>query len=189
MAAVVDTVITSNQAMAIERSKRPIAASRIAATAQRLLDASTLCAIATVAPNGRAHVNTAYFAWGSDLTLVWLSEPDARHSKNIRANGSTAIAVFNSGQTWGKPDRGIQLFGTAKEVARSAAANAETLYAARFPKYDETELGAYRFYVFGPQRIKLFDEREFGVGVFVTASRAAGGRLVWKRTEIYRSAA
>jgi uncharacterized protein YhbP (UPF0306 family) len=173
--------------MGIERSKRPMAVSRIATTARRLLDASTLCAIATVAPSGRAHINTAYFAWSPDFRLVWLSEPRARHSRNIRAKESVAIAVYDSGQTWGKPDRGIQVLGTAQEASRSDAA--EELYATRFSAYHETELTAYKFYVLRPQRIKLFDEREFGTGVFVTARFARGGRLVWERTEIYRSAA
>jgi uncharacterized protein YhbP (UPF0306 family) len=175
--------------MGIERSKRPIAVRRMAATAQRLLDASTLCAIATVAPNGRAHINTAYFAWSTDFNLVWLSEPRARHSGNIRTTKSAAIAVYDSGQTWGRPDRGIQLFGTADEAISSSAADAEKLYAARFPEYHKTGLTAYRFYVLRPQLIKLFDEQEFGTGVFVTARLVGGSRLEWDRTEIYHSAA
>jgi hypothetical protein len=97
--------------MPIERSRRPIAAARITAAAHRLLDASTLCAIATVSSAGRAHVNTAYFAWSPELDLVWLSEPDAKHSRNVRSDGTVAVAVYDSGQSWGKPDRGIQLFG------------------------------------------------------------------------------
>jgi len=175
--------------MGIERSKRPVAVSRITTTARRLLDASTLCAIATADRNGRAHINTAYFAWSPDFHLAWLSEPGARHSRNIRANESVAIAVYDSAQMWGKPDRGIQIFGTAEEVVRSASDDAEKLYAARFPEYHGTKLSAYRFYVLRPQRIKLFDEREFGTGVFVTARLARSGRLVWERTEIYRPAA
>jgi uncharacterized protein YhbP (UPF0306 family) len=175
--------------MGIERSKRPIAVSRITTTARRLLDASPLCAIATVARNGRAHINTAYFAWSPAFDVVWLSEPRAQHSRNIRRNACVAIAVYDSGQTWGKPDRGLQLFGTGEEIAPSSGADAEELYAARFPDYRETELSAYRFYVLRSQRMKLFDEREFGTGVFVTARVGRRGELVWERTETYSSAA
>jgi hypothetical protein len=35
--------------------------------------------------------------------------------------------------------------------------------------------------------MKLFDEREFGSGVFVTAKIHGGGRIAWARTEIYRN--
>lgn len=129
--------------MAIERSNRPLAAARIAATVRQLLDASTLCAIATVTPGGRAHINTAYFAWSRDFEIVWLSEPRAKHSRNLRANDSVAIGVYDSRQMWGKPDRGIQLFGAAREVPGEDAELAETLYAKRFPDFAEADLSAY----------------------------------------------
>ena len=82
----------------------------MADAARRLLDASSLCAIATVGPDGSAYVNTAYFAFSSELDLVWMSEPNAQHSRNIRERGTAAIAVYDSTQVWGRPDRGIQLF-------------------------------------------------------------------------------
>jgi uncharacterized protein YhbP (UPF0306 family) len=173
--------------MAIVRSKRPVATSRVAATAESLLEASTLCAIATVTPVGQPHVNTAYFAWTRDLRLVWLSEPGAQHSRNIRANGNASVAVYDSEQRWGGPDRGIQLFGTARELERLADSGAERLYAARFSGYRRQELDAYRFYVFRPRRLKVFDESKLGAGVFVTA-RLGRDRLVWERSDIYRSA-
>jgi uncharacterized protein YhbP (UPF0306 family) len=159
----------------------------MAALARDLLEASPLCAIATVSPGGRAHVNTAYFAWSPRLDVVWLSEPNARHSRNIAANGTAAIAVFASDQTWGEPDRGIQLFGSARLTAGATAEEAARVYGARFPAYRPEEVSAYRLYRFRPRRVKLFDERELGTGVFVTARLAGGGRLVWERTDVYRA--
>jgi uncharacterized protein YhbP (UPF0306 family) len=173
--------------MTIERSKRPVAAARMAQAARRLLDASTLCAIATVAPDGGAYINTAYFAWSPELNIVWLSEPRAKHSQNVRAGGTVAIAVYDSNQSWGKPDRGIQLFGSAWEADAADAADAETVYANRFPGYRRRGLGGYRLYVFHPSRLKLFDERELGAGRFVIARVDDSGRLSWERTEVYRS--
>jgi uncharacterized protein len=173
--------------VSIERSQRPLAATRIASLARRLLDSAMLCAIATVSPPGRAHVNTAYFAWSRDLDLVWLSEPDARHSRNLAANPTAAVAVYDSTQSWGGSDRGIQLFGSAREVRGSAARDAERVYAKRFPASAETTLSAYSFYRFRPRQVKLFDESALGAGVFVTASVRAG-RPAWERTEIYRPA-
>jgi uncharacterized protein YhbP (UPF0306 family) len=171
--------------MPIEHSKRPVAPARMERVAHELLDASTLCAVATVGPGGRAHVNTAYFAWSHELEVVWLSEPRATHSRNVRANPSVAIAVYESDQSWGEPDRGIQLFGRAHEATRAGAAHAESLYAGRFAEHAGIELRAYRFYVFRARRVKLFDERTLGAGAFVTADVAADGRLRWLRTEVY----
>ena len=39
---------------------------------------------------------------------------------------------------------------------------AEARYAGRFPDFRAEELAAYRFYVFRPDRLKLFDEHELG---------------------------
>ena len=158
---------------------------RIRAAAQRLLDASTLCAIATTSPRNRAHINTAYFAWSPELELLWLSEPSSRHSRNLRENASAAIAVYDSSQVWGKGDRGIQLFGSASASTGRGAREGERLYIERFPEAAAADLGAYRLYRFRPQRIKLFDESELGSGVFVTANVRPGLRISWARTEIY----
>jgi uncharacterized protein YhbP (UPF0306 family) len=163
-----------------------VAASRLATAARKLLDASNLCAIATVSPGGGAHINTAYFARSPALNLVWISEPGAKHSRNVRAGGTVAIAVYDSNQSWGKQDRGVQLFGSAWEADAASAADAETVYASRFPGYRRRGLGSYRLYVFHPSRLKLFDETEFGPGRFVIARVDDSGGLTWERAEVYR---
>ena len=56
---------------------------------------------------------------------------------------SAAVAVFRSTQTWGGSDRGIQLFGRARELRGRAALDAERLYAKRFRAY-EGDLPAFR---------------------------------------------
>jgi len=171
--------------MPIERSTRSFSGARLKSVACELLDASPLCAIATVSPRDRAHVNTAYFARGPELDIVWLSDPAARHSRNVRTNGKTAVAVYDSNQVWGEPDRGIQLFGSAREAAGKLARRAESLYEARFPGYTGSNVGANVFYRFRPTSVKLFDEQALGAGVFVTASVGRGGRLEHRSTEIY----
>ncbi len=172
--------------MGIRRSSRPVARARIERAAFGLLDSSTLCAISTVSARGAAHVNTAYFAWSPEFDMVWLSDPAARHSRNIRTRSTTAIAVYDSRQAWDNPDRGIQLLGAARQLPKRETAAAEQLYAARFPAYAAADLGAYRFYRFRARRVKLIDEVLLGTGVFVTASVGTGGGLIWERTEIFR---
>jgi uncharacterized protein YhbP (UPF0306 family) len=132
-------------------------------------------------------VNTAYFAWSGEFDIVWISEPRARHSRNLASNPSAALSVYDSNQVWGEPDRGIQLFGTAREVPGRAVRDAERLYSARFPSFPDADLSATTFYRLRARRLKLFDEPELGGGVFVTASIRSGGRVEWERTEIYRA--
>jgi uncharacterized protein YhbP (UPF0306 family) len=163
---------------------RPVARPRIERAAFGLLDESPLCAISTAAPRTTAHIHTAYFAWNRDFEIIWLSDRAARHSRNIRIRPSTAITVFDSHQVWGQPDRGIQLFGSTRQLPATEIARAESLYAARFPGYATPDLRAYRFYGFRTQRLKVFDEAGFGAGVFVTATIHSGQRLIWERTDI-----
>lgn len=151
---------------------------------RRLLDQSKLCAIATVSPGRRAHINTAYFAWGPRFEIVWWSAPEARHSRNIRANPSVAVGVYRSTQTWGGADHGIQIFGSARELRGRSAHAAERLYADRFRAYSG-DVGAYRFYRLRPRRLKLFDEHALGGATFVTVAVGPAGRLRWLRTETY----
>jgi uncharacterized protein YhbP (UPF0306 family) len=173
--------------MPVIASSRRLSARRLEDATRSLLDASTLCAIATVAPGGRAHVNTAYFAWSDTFEIVWLSAPEARHSRNLNANPSAAVSVFDSTQAWGKPDRGIQLFGPAAETSGSRLQAAQKVYGSRFREYAPEEFRGYRIYRLRPRRLKLFDERKLGPGVFITASVRGGGRLEWSRTELYRN--
>jgi uncharacterized protein YhbP (UPF0306 family) len=130
-------------------------------------------------------VNTAYFAWTSNLDCIWVSDVAAAHSRNLATNPRAAIAVFDSTQTWGEADRGIQLFGSARRVGRRGAHQAKSTYARRFGRYRGDAVSGYDFYRFRPHRFKLFDEKTLGEGVFVTATVRATG-VEWKRTEIYR---
>lgn len=171
--------------MPILRARERIPSVRLATLARRLLNASTLCAISTVSADGHAHINSAYFAWSPAFEIVWWSAPQARHSRNLRRHPSVAIAVYDSRQTWGGADRGIQLFGTAREVRGRSAREAEQLYAKRFKPYSGDDSATYRFYRFRPRSLKLFWERELGDATFVTARVARGGRLIWGRTESY----
>jgi uncharacterized protein YhbP (UPF0306 family) len=95
------------------------------------------------------------------------------------------VTVFDSAQTWGGADGGIQLFGSARELSGSRARAAEHAYAGRFPAYNPEDFGPLCLYRFRPVRIKLFDEHSLGAGTFVTAHVRGGGRLEWARTERY----
>jgi uncharacterized protein YhbP (UPF0306 family) len=174
--------------MAIVNSKQRFAEARMVGAARRLLGASTLCAIATVDRDGSSHINTAYFAFTPELEVIWLSDPQAQHSRNVRTRKTVAIAVYDAGQVWGKHDSGIQLFGSARELRGADAEDAEAVYGSRFREYDRAQFGDYRLYLFHPARVKLFDELHFGTGRFVTARVEDGGRLRWEGTQVYRSA-
>jgi len=95
--------------------------------------------------------------------------------------------VYDSTQSWGGRDRGIQLFGSARELSGSRAADATRTYGNRFTAFARADTSAYRCYRFRPSRLKLFDERSLGSGVFVTARMGRDRRPRWERTEVYRA--
>ena len=166
--------------MTVESRSRRYSSALLERVARRLMDASPLCSLATVTPRGRAHVNHMYFAWNDRFEVFWISDPDSVHSRNLVGNPSAAVTVYASNQVWGKPDRGIQLFGSAG-VARGR--EGVRAYAGRFKDFDaeSNDLPVYRF---RPRTVKLFDERSIAGGTLVTA-RVTRDRLAWLKTEVW----
>ena len=147
------------------------------------MNASTLCSLSTVSPGGRAHINHMYFAWDDGFNVFWISDPDSQHSRNLARTSSAAVTIYDSRQIWGRPDRGIQLFGTAGVTNRRASQHARNVYERRFRDYDadSDDLPAYRF---RPRTVKLFDERALAGGTLVTAKVTPAG-LAWLKTEVW----
>ncbi len=148
------------------------------------MNASSLCAIATVSPGGRAHISHVYLAWDDAFHVYWISDPDSLHSRNLATNRSAAVTVYDSRQVWGRPDRGIHLFGTARLVSGRQAAEAERTYSRRFRDHDTTSLESLRFYRFHPRTLQLFDERSLDAGTLVTV-KVTRDRMTWLRTEVW----
>jgi uncharacterized protein len=166
--------------MTVESRSRRYSSALLERVARRLMDASALCSLATVSPRGRAHINHMYFAWSDGFEVFWISDPDSVHSRNLLRNPSAAVTVYASNQVWGKPDRGIQLFGSAG-VARGR--EGVRVYAGRFKDFDAegNDLPVYRF---RPRTVKLFDERSIAGGTLVTARVTRDG-LAWRKTEVW----
>jgi uncharacterized protein YhbP (UPF0306 family) len=165
----------------VERRSRRFSSERLERVARRLMNASPLCALATVSSGGRAHINHMYFAWSDRFDVIWISDADSIHSRNLARNTSAAVTIYASNQVWGRPDRGIQLFGTARIITN----NREALqtYERRFRGFDaeSNDLPVYRF---RPRAMKMFDERSLAPGTLVTAQVTRDG-LRWSKTEVW----
>jgi uncharacterized protein YhbP (UPF0306 family) len=167
-----------------ERRSRKFSSLKIERSARALMNASTLCSLATVSPRGRAHINHMYFAWTARYEVIWYSDTESIHSRNLARSTTAAITVYDSHQTNGLPDRGIQLFGSAGIATGRAAGEAMRLYTQRFPRVDPSGYIAYRF---RPRTVKLFDERSLAPATLVTARVTPKG-LVWSKTEVWVTA-
>jgi uncharacterized protein YhbP (UPF0306 family) len=167
----------------VERRSRRWSAARLEVVARNLMSASPLVALATVAPRGRAYISHMYFAWTDSFDVCWISDPDSKHSRNLARNSSAAVTIYDSRQIWGRPDRGIHLFGAAAEVTGRRARQADQAYAKRFPSYDGLD-DSLRLYRFKPRTMQLFDERSLEGGTLVTVKVTRDG-LKWLRTEVW----
>jgi hypothetical protein len=150
------------------------------------LDGQHMMQLATVS-GGQPWCCTVYFVTDADYNLYWASLPTRRHSREIAAHPSVAAAVpvkFVKGQ----PVAGLQLAGTAAEVALGASSTGPASpdhatpdfpepspalravverYAATFardPAWTADFLAArtaHRLYRFTPTQYVLFDESNF----------------------------
>jgi uncharacterized protein YhbP (UPF0306 family) len=97
------------------------------------------------------------------FSFYWGSLPDTRHSRDVKATGLAAIAVFDSTASYDDVD-GIQASGTAGVIERpDEAATVRDLYVARYPMHrdvqvsDLTGAGRFRLYRFRPTAMFKLD--------------------------------
>lgn len=153
-------------------------AERVEESVFRILESNVLCSIATVAREGRPHINTAYFSYSDALDLYFLSHPGSLHCRNLSNNSSMAMTVFSSAQQWTDPGQGIQLFGICEQTSGSSVEEAERSYANRFHAYASWKgtlkrgdlAHQYQFHRFRVTGIKILDESNLGDAVFVRVS-------------------
>src|SRR6058998_4250130 len=88
--------------MGVRTVRRDFSDKQVRSSLFRILRNNVLCSMATVTPEGQAHINTAYFAYTKGLEFVFVSYPDSHHARNLQSNSSIAMTVFNSAQTWGR---------------------------------------------------------------------------------------
>ena len=167
--------------MTVEQRAKRFPATRLEQVARRLMNASSLCALATVTPAGRPHINHMYFAWNDRFEVFWYSDRDSIHSRNLTRSPAAAVTIYDSHQVNGRPDRGIQLFGTA---AIAKGEEPGRVYKRRFRGVDPSAYTAYRFRT---RTAKLFDERALAPGMLVTAQVTPNG-LSWMKTEVWVTA-
>ena len=70
--------------------------SNLASMARRIVEANMYMTIATANAEGRPWVSPVWFAPDSQSEFLWVSAPEARHSRNIVLRLEVAIVIFDS---------------------------------------------------------------------------------------------
>jgi nitroimidazol reductase NimA-like FMN-containing flavoprotein (pyridoxamine 5'-phosphate oxidase superfamily) len=101
-----------------------------AEAARAIVDANSYMTLATAAADGAPWASPVWFAHQQYETLLWMSRPDARHSRNIAARREIAIVIFDS--TVAPHERNaVYVEATAALVPDAELADAVAAYAAR----------------------------------------------------------
>jgi Pyridoxamine 5'-phosphate oxidase len=98
--------------------------------ARAIVDAASYLTLATADAGGRPWASPVWFATADRRELVWVSHPDARHSRNIAARPEVAIVIFDSTQPPGT-GAAVYLEARAEKVPRDAFERCLAVYAGR----------------------------------------------------------
>lgn len=99
------------------------------------LDGQAAMTVAT-ADGDTPWASSVFYARDEGLNLYFLSSPATRHGINIVGNKKIAVTIVGDEKDWQKV-RGIQVDGTAAQVAASELTQAADVYFGRYPAFRE----------------------------------------------------
>jgi pyridoxine/pyridoxamine 5'-phosphate oxidase len=91
---------------------RPDQAAQIA---REVIDANQYMVLATADATGHPWSSPVYFAHAGYREFIWVSSPDATHSRNLATRPAVSIVIFNSQAPIGA-GQGVYMSATATQV-------------------------------------------------------------------------
>jgi pyridoxine/pyridoxamine 5'-phosphate oxidase len=102
-----------------------------AVAARAVADANRYMTLSTADADGVPWASQVWFAAADDVSeLVWVSEPGARHSRNIAARPQVSLVIFDSQAEVGAA-QALYASALAEELAGDALARGIALFATR----------------------------------------------------------
>lgn len=96
------------------------AATDRAARAREIIDSNQYLTLATADEDGFPWAAPVWFAHERYIRFVWVSKPEARHSRNLSTRPQTAIVIFDSTVPMGAA-RAVYLEATAEQLEQDLA--------------------------------------------------------------------
>jgi pyridoxine/pyridoxamine 5'-phosphate oxidase len=142
------------------------------ALAREIVDANLYMVVATTDDDGAPWASPVYFAHADYREFIWVSKPEARHSRNIAARPRMSAVIFDSTAPIGT-GRGVYLAGEADEVRATEAYGAIEVFSERSLSHggeawtldDVTALARLRLYRAVVSEQYVLDEQDQRVGV------------------------
>ncbi len=158
-------------------SDEEVEASRILDSVSSILDNNTIFSMSSINGNS-SYINSAFFAYSTNLNLYFLTEETTQHAQNVLINSSVAVSLCNNAKLYGENLQGLQLFGTCKITPFLQTTEAITIYMQRFPLFRKiiknpedfiTGILKSKLYRIEIHSIKLIDEPQFGRRRYIKA--------------------
>ena len=83
--------------------------------ARRLIDSSSYLTLGTADAGGRPWVSPVWYAAAGYTELLWVSSPDARHSRHLAARPEAGIVIFDSRAALGEA-QAVYMTAVAEEL-------------------------------------------------------------------------
>ena len=134
----------------------------LVAVARAIVDSNRYMTLATADAGGVPWASPVWYAPADYRDFFWVSDPEARHSRNVAARREVGIAIFDSDAPIGT-GRGVYVAAIAEEVAGTEREHGIGVFSRR-----SVEQGASAWTVDdvrGPARLRLY--RATAVEVYV----------------------
>jgi uncharacterized protein YhbP (UPF0306 family) len=129
---------------------------------REILEKGYLMSLGTVDEAG-IWVSDVIYVHDDNLNLYWMSDPDTRHSRSVRADSRVAGTVTVSGK--GEPNFGIQFAGKAEKIEGPRYDLAVMHFSKRgksIPREEEDVLQGDSWYMLKPDFVEVIHEPLFG---------------------------
>jgi hypothetical protein len=125
----------------------------LTAVGRTIVDNALYLVLGTADADGRPWAAPVYFAHDGYREFVWVSKPDARHSRNIEVRPEVSIVVFDSTVPIGTGG-GVYMEATATEVGEAEREAALAIFSRRSVTHGGGEFTAAE--VLPPARLRLY---------------------------------
>jgi uncharacterized protein YhbP (UPF0306 family) len=100
------------------------------AMARRIVDANWYMTLATADEDGTPWASPVWYAPESDTSFLWVSRPEARHSRNLAVRPRLGIVIFDSTVAFGGAEA-LYLEAEAEQLAGEEAERAVEIFSRR----------------------------------------------------------
>jgi nitroimidazol reductase NimA-like FMN-containing flavoprotein (pyridoxamine 5'-phosphate oxidase superfamily) len=110
----------------------------LAAVAREIIDSNQYMTLATADADGRPWASPVWFAHEDYTRFLWVSKPDARHSRNLAARPQAGIVIFDSTVPMGGA-RAVYLEATAERLEEGDAVRDIAVFSRRSQEFGGPE--------------------------------------------------